>query len=363
MKNIFASRMNYVECVNKGNELTHKAVQFDEQEDYPRALQSYLQAFNYYQLAADRAPSAGTRKMIQDKIRDFIDRAEQVKRMVEQQRENGKCAASKKVPEDKSGDGEFAAFEKMLTTTILNERPDLKLDQVAGLADAKDALMEAVIGPIQAPQLFMDGAQSWAGVLLYGPPGTGKTYIAKAVAGEGNCAFMSISASDLVNKYVGQSEQLVKALFKVARDNAPCVIFVDEADSVLGARSKGGGASDGASASMERLLNQFLVEMQGVTNGESNKRVVVIAGTNRPWALDGAVVRRLPKAIYISLPEHEARLQIIKMRSEGRLTDEMCETLAQATEGYSGSDLTNLINEIFMEQPRRVMNAKAFKVR
>lgn len=90
---------------------------------------------------------------------------------------------------------------------------------------------------------------------------------------------MSISASDLVNKYVGQSEQMVKALFKVARDNAPCVIFVDEADSVLGARGKG-GASDGATAGMERLLNQFLVEMQGVSNGDSNRRVVVIAGKN-----------------------------------------------------------------------------------
>lgn len=173
---------------------------------------------------------------------------------------------------------------------------------------------------------------------------------------------MSISASDLVNKYVGQSEQMVKALFKVARDNAPCVIFVDEADSVLGARGKG-GASDGATAGMERLLNQFLVEMQGVSNGDSNRRVVVIAGTNRPWALDGAVVRRLPKAIYISLPEYEARLQIIQMNSEGRLSDEICETLARSTEGYSGSDLANLVNEIFMEQPRRVMNAKAFKVR
>lgn len=89
----------------------------------------------------------------------------------------------------------------------------------------------------------------------------------------------------------------------------------------------------------------------------------MLAGTNRPWALDGAVVRRLPKAIYISLPEYEARLQIIQMNSEGRLSDEICETLARSTEGYSGSDLANLVNEIFMEQPRRVMNAKAFKVR
>lgn len=142
--------MNYVECVNKGNDLTHQAVAFDEQQDYHKAFQKYMLAFDYYQMASERAPTPNMREMIRSKIRDFIERAEQIKEILDQKKKNA-CAAAKKVA---SGDaptdgGEFANFEKMLASTILNERPDLKLEQVAGLEEAKNALMEAVIGPIQ----------------------------------------------------------------------------------------------------------------------------------------------------------------------------------------------------------------------
>lgn len=138
---------------------------------------------------------------------------------------------------------------------ILTEKPNVKWDDVAGLENAKNALHEAVIMPIRFPDFFTGARKPWKGILLYGPPGTGKTFLAKACATEVNSTFFSVSAADLVSKWVGESEKLIKTLFKMARDRKPAIIFIDEFDSMASARS------DGENEASKRVKTEFLVQM------------------------------------------------------------------------------------------------------
>lgn len=186
------------------------------------------------------------------------------------------------------------------------EKPNVKWDDVAGLQAAKEALQEAVIFPMRLPHLFTGNRTPWRGILLYGPPGTGKSYLAKAVATEANQAtFISVSSSDLVSKWQGQSERLVKALFELARKSSPCIIFVDEVDSLCGARS------DTESESSRRIKTEFLVQMQGV--GHDNQGLLVLGATNIPWMLDSAIRRRFERRIYIPLPDAYARSLMFRL--------------------------------------------------
>merc|ERR1719489_644288 len=189
---------------------------------------------------------------------------------------------------------------------IVAEKPNIKWDDVAGLEGAKDALKGAVIMPIKFPHLFTGNRTAWRGILLYGPPGTGKTYLAKAVATEANnSTFFSVSSSDLVSKWLGESEKLVKNLFEMAREQKPSIIFIDEIDSLTSSRS------DNESESARRIKTEFLVQMQGV--GNDNDGILVLGATNIPWVLDSAIRRRFEKRIYIPLPEAHARADLFKL--------------------------------------------------
>ncbi|CAN0841298.1 Outer mitochondrial transmembrane helix translocase [Linum grandiflorum] len=216
----------------------------------------------------------------------------------------------------------------------------VRFDDVGALEDVKKALKELVILPMSRPELFSHGnlLRPCKGVLLFGPPGTGKTLLAKALATEAGANFISITGSTLTSKWFGDAEKLTKALFSFATKLAPVIIFVDEVDSLLGAR---GGASEHEAT--RRMKNEFMAAWDGLRSKDS-QRILVLGATNRPFDLDDAVIRRLPRRIYVDLPDAENRMKILKiiLGNENLTTDFQFEELANATEGYSGSDLKNL---------------------
>ncbi|TAK30778.1 MAG: ATP-dependent zinc metalloprotease FtsH [Chloroflexota bacterium] len=220
--------------------------------------------------------------------------------------------------------------------------PTVSFADVAGVHEAKVELAE-VVQFLKFPQKFRAlGARVPKGVLLVGPPGTGKTLISKAVAGEAGVPFFSMSGSEFVEMFVGVGASRVRGLFREARKNAPCIVFVDEIDAVGRHRTGGVGGND----EREQTLNQLLVEMDGF-DGHSN--VIVIAATNRPDILDKALLRpgRFDRRVTLDAPDLQGRLAILRVHANGKplAEDVELETIARLTAGFSGADLANLINE------------------
>ena len=284
---------------------------------------------------------------------------ENKKKEIEQKIEELQSKKKKVAAKEGGGSGETdedAALKEQLSGCLVTEVPNVSWDDVAGLENAKQALKEAVILPIQYPQLFEGKRQPWKGILLYGPPGTGKSYLAKAAATETKGRFFSVSAANIVSKFMGESERLIKALFELARKNKPAVIFIDEIDSVLSARS------EGENEATRRLKTEFLIQMQGV--GKDDKGILVLGATNIPWGLDPAVRRRFQKKIYISLPESNARKLMVKLNlgdTYNDLTEEQFKILGDLTEGYSGSDIYNLTQDAIYGPLRKCQRATHFK--
>ncbi|XP_050129586.1 uncharacterized protein LOC126606264 isoform X2 [Malus sylvestris] len=216
----------------------------------------------------------------------------------------------------------------------------VRFDDVGALEDVKRALNELVILPMRRPELFSHGnlLRPCKGILLFGPPGTGKTLLAKALATEAGANFISITGSTLTSKWFGDAEKLTKALFSFASKLAPVIIFVDEVDSLLGAR---GGSFEHEAT--RRMRNEFMAAWDGLRSKDS-QRILILGATNRPFDLDDAVIRRLPRRIYVDLPDVENRKKILSifLAQENLAPGFQFDKLSEATEGYSGSDLKNL---------------------
>ncbi|CAK8533103.1 unnamed protein product [Lathyrus sativus] len=239
-----------------------------------------------------------------------------------------------------------------VSNEIMDKDPNVHWDDIAGLKHAKRCVNEMVVFPLQRPDLFTGCRSPGRGLLLFGPPGTGKTMIGKAIAGEAKATFFYISASSLTSKWIGEGEKLVRALFGVASCRQPAVIFVDEIDSLLSQRK-----SDGEHESSRRLKTQFLIEMEGFEGG--NEQILLIGATNRPQELDEAARRRLTKRLYIPLPSPEARGSIARslLEKDGllNLSDKEMEIICNITDGYSGSDMTNLVKDASLGPFREAM--------
>ncbi|KAI3504343.1 hypothetical protein L1887_32938 [Cichorium endivia] len=266
-------------------------------------------------------------------------------------------------PVEESNGGLDSKLVEMINSVIVDKSPSVKWEDIAGLEKAKQALLEMVILPTKRKDLFTGLRRPAKGLLLFGPPGTGKTMLAKAVASESQATFFSISASSLTSKWVGEGEKLVRTLFAVAVSRQPSVIFMDEIDSVMSART-----SNEHDAS-RRLKSEFLVQFDGVTSN-SNDLVIVIGATNKPQELDDAVLRRLVKRIYIPLPDANVRKNLLKHKLKGQafsLPGGDLERLVKDTEGYSGSDLQALCEEAAMmpirELGSNILTVKADQVR
>uniref|UniRef100_A0A3B3QU23 Spastin n=1 Tax=Paramormyrops kingsleyae TaxID=1676925 RepID=A0A3B3QU23_9TELE len=262
----------------------------------------------------------------------------------------------------------FKNVDSRLANLILNEIVDsgssVHFEDVAGQELAKQALQEIVILPALRPELFTGLRAPARGLLLFGPPGNGKTMLAKAVAMESNATFFNISAASLTSKYVGEGEKLVRALFSVARELQPSIIFIDEIDSLLCERR------EGENDASRRLKTEFLIEFGGVQSGAED-RVLVMGATNRPQELDEAVLRRFAKRVYVALPTEETRFRLLKnlLTKQGSpLNQNELTQLARMTEGYSGSDLTALAKDAALGpirelHPEQVKNMAANEMR
>ena len=245
-------------------------------------------------------------------------------------------------------DDEEKRLREMISDTIISERPNIKMSEVAGLADAKQAIDDAILTPMKHPELFKGKArQPWRGILFYGPAGCGKTLVAKAVASEVNATFFNVSAANIVSKWLGESERLVMNLFELARKNQPAIIFIDELDSIGVSRS---GDDVGGE---RRLKTQLLTELQGLASKEG-ERITLIGATNLPWELDFALRSRFEKKIHVPLPSREARSKIFETHMEDVEVSPTVEydELADLTEGYSGRDISVVCREAAMEPIR-----------
>ncbi|KAG7009150.1 protein SAP1 [Physcia stellaris] len=255
--------------------------------------------------------------------------------------------------------GVDAEAAKQIFNEIVVQGDEVHWDDVAGLEIAKKALKEAVVYPFLRPDLFMGLREPARGMLLFGPPGTGKTMLARAVATESRSTFFAISASSLTSKWLGESEKLVRALFSLAKALAPSIIFVDEIDSLLSSR---GGSSEHEST--RRIKTEFLIQWSDLQKAAAGKvqsdkekqegdatRVLVLAATNLPWAIDEAARRRFVRRQYIPLPEPHVRAEQLRTllgHQKHNLAEDDIKVLVQLTDGFSGSDITALAKDAAM---------------
>lgn len=241
------------------------------------------------------------------------------------------------------GGGNNKAFEFAKSKARVESNVKVRFKDVAGCEEEKEEVKE-IIDYLRSPKKFTDmGAHIPKGILMVGPPGTGKTLLAKAVAGEANVPFFSISGSDFVEMFVGTGASRVRDMFKTAQKSAPCIIFIDEIDAV--GRQRGAGMG-GGNDEREQTLNQLLVEMDGMTD---NAGIVVIAATNRPDVLDPALLRsgRFDRRVTVSLPDIKSREAILQVHARNKklANDVSLANLAKRTPGFSGADLANVLNE------------------
>lgn len=309
-------------AVNAANE----AAKCDSEGKTEQAVSKYLQAFDLLMSIVRYTDNKQLKTFYAERAEQYLSRAYELKSIA-------KRPPPLETNEDRKDQEEL---QSKVSSMILPEKPNVSWDDIAGLQTAKQAIEDAIILPLRRIDLFK-GMPTWKGILLFGPPGCGKTLIAKAAASQCNATFFSVSAADVMIKWVGDSEQRIKALFESARKNQPSIIFIDEVDSL------GMERSGEESAVSTRVLTQLLQMMDGIV-GKPDDRIVVLGATNRPWTLDSAILRRFDKRIMIPLPDVDAREEMFKiaLRKMPNLKlagDVDMRELARLSEGFSGDDI------------------------
>jgi vacuolar protein-sorting-associated protein 4 len=358
--------MSNTDFLGRAIETVKKAIEQDTAGEYEKAYQQYYAALELFMLALKWEKNPKSKDMIRGKAGEYMERAEKLKKHIEEQDSNkrkpaamgnnGAASNGSGGKDEDDNDAESKKLRGALAGAILTEKPNIKWEDVAGLEAAKEALKEAVILPIKFPHLFTGKRQPWKGILLYGPPGTGKSYLAKAVATEANSTFFSVSSSDLVSKWMGESERLVKQLFNLARENRPSIIFIDEIDALCGPRG------EGESEASRRIKTELLVQMDGV--GNDSKGVLILGATNIPWQLDAAIRRRFQRRVHISLPDQPARMRMFEIAvgtTPCELKADDYKTLGKLSEGYSGSDIAIAVQDALMQPVRKIQTATHYK--
>ncbi|KMU90308.1 suppressor protein of bem1/bed5 double mutants [Coccidioides immitis H538.4] len=344
--------MSNTDFLGRAIDTVRKAIEHDNAGEYEKAYQTYYSALELFMLALKWEKNPKSKEMIRAKTGEYMERAEKLKNHLagtDNRKKpsavgaNGKVAhgSGKGGKDDDDDDADTKKLRGALAGAILSEKPNVKWEDVAGLDAAKEALKEAVILPIKFPNLFTGRRQPWKGILLYGPPGTGKSYLAKAVATEANSTFFSVSSSDLVSKWMGESE----SDYIHRRDRCPL-----RASWRRGIRS------------IPPNKTELLVQMDGV--GNDTKGVLILGATNIPWQLDMAIRRRFQRRVHISLPDTAARMKMFMLNvgsTPCKLTQADYRALAEMTEGYSGSDISIAVQDALMQPVRKIQSATHYK--
>ena len=312
------------------------------EKDYAKAFFHTAKAADFGLRLAEQSEGLIARRYVEDAF-ELIEIAGRLKAKAQTQ---DRQSVDKVLKETSGGAAEDAAAAGW----VLQEKPTAKLADVAGLDEVKETLREKVLLPFQRPEVFQRfKAKSGAGVLMYGPPGNGKTFIAKAIAGELDAAFFPVNASQIKDKYVGESEKNMQRLFDEARKHERAVIFIDEAEHLL---SRRGNRKIG-------VVTQFLMLADGLV--ENKNCLLLLAATNKPWSLDEAVERpgRLGTHIYVGPPDAKAREAILayNMRGAPVGSDVVFAGIAARTEGYSGADLAETCDAAKMLAIKRQLNS------
>ena len=335
MKNLSASS----ELEKSATNYALEAVRLDKQGSKGMAITMYQKAIETLLKLVRLYPDYGLNKVYIQRAMAYQERIRAIEgvggsfepQVSEEKPSTEETAAT---PPSRS-EAKKASFDEL----VLKEKPEVKWNEVVGLDQAKKAIKEAIVYPVQRPDLFPLG---WPrGILLFGPPGCGKTLLAAAVATEIDAAFYSVDAASIMSKWLGEAEQNVAKLFATVRKTAiegrAAVVFIDELDSLIGKHTSEVGGE-------VRMRNQFLKEMDGVIDKGKNLHDYVIGATNKPWDLDWPFIRRFQKRILVPLPDYDARLHMFKLyTSHLTLAPDMdLYELSRMSEGFSGSDIRDV---------------------
>jgi transitional endoplasmic reticulum ATPase len=310
--------------------LKAKAVTHYKDGEYRIARSYFLDAAECLVALAESTKSDETRRQHEEIAAELIDLAKDCDRYSEDPKSAPKRAREKNEDDDASNADEW----------IVSKIPDIGFDDIAGLEDVKADIRLKMIYPLSHPELAQKyGIPIGGGVLLYGPPGTGKTMMAKAIAHELKATFFLISPAQILSKWVGEAEQNIKKLFDAARDHDSSIIFIDECEALVPKRGSG------SSTVMQRVVPQILQELEGFDR-ESDRAILFVGATNKPWMLDDAMLRpgRLDTKIYVGLPDSPARFRLLEIYFSKKPLDEDVDfsALTDRLEGYTGADIKSI---------------------
>jgi SpoVK/Ycf46/Vps4 family AAA+-type ATPase len=312
-----------------------EAVRLDKQGSKGMAITNYQKAIENLLQLVQLYPEYSLNKVYIQRAIAYQERIKAVQGAVMSAEPRPEARCNGVEGEPRNTEGAKSSYEEL----IMMEKPNVRWEGVVGLDPAKKAVKEAIVYPVQRPDLFPLG---WPrGILLFGPPGCGKTLLAAAVATEIEANFISIDAASIMSKWLGEAEQNVAKLFGSVRKSAiegkASIVFIDELDSMMGKHSNEVGGEI-------RVRNQFLKEMDGIVDKGKNLHIYVIGATNKPWDLDWAFIRRFQKRILVPLPDHHTRLMMFKLYTANlQLAQDVdLHELARLSEGFSGSDIRDV---------------------